>query len=58
MHATVRTAAADEMPVLDLSALTDGGDIVDVVVASGLMSREEVASLLSAARLNGEQIRH
>ena len=39
-------------------ALTDGGDIVDVVVASGLMSREEVASLLSAARLNGEQIRH
>ncbi len=29
-------------------ALADGGDIVDVVVASGLLSREELASLLSA----------
>jgi aspartate ammonia-lyase len=39
-------------------ALTDGGDIVDVVVASGLLSREEVATLLTAERLTGEQIRH
>jgi len=30
MHATVRTAATDEMPVLDLSTLTDGGDIAAV----------------------------
>lgn len=39
-------------------ALTDGGDIVDAVVASGLLSREEVASLLTPERLTGEQIRH
>jgi len=34
-------------------ALMDGGDIVDVVVASGLLSREEVVSLLTAERLTG-----
>jgi aspartate ammonia-lyase len=39
-------------------ALSDGDDIVDVVVASGLLSREQVTSLLSVERLTGEQIRH
>jgi aspartate ammonia-lyase len=39
-------------------ALADGGDIADVVVASGLLSREEVSSLLTAERLTGEQRRH
>lgn len=34
-------------------ALADGGDIVDMVVASGLLSREQVASLLTAERLTG-----
>jgi aspartate ammonia-lyase len=34
-------------------ALTDGGDIIDVVAASGLLSREELASLLTAERLTG-----
>jgi hypothetical protein len=29
-----------------------------VVVASGLLSREEVATLLTAERLTGEQVRH
>jgi aspartate ammonia-lyase len=39
-------------------ALTDGGDIVDAVVASGLLSREQVVSLLTPERLTGEQVRH
>ena len=39
-------------------ALAEGGDIVDMVVASGLLTREEVATLLTPERLTGEQRRH
>jgi isopenicillin N synthase-like dioxygenase len=30
MHQTVRTATADEMPILDLTALNEGGDIASI----------------------------
>lgn len=39
-------------------ALADGGDILDVVVASGLLTRDEASTLLAAEHLTGEQRRH
>ncbi|HEY0938628.1 MAG TPA: aspartate ammonia-lyase [Steroidobacter sp.] len=38
--------------------LADGGDIVEAIVASGLLSREQVSSLVTVERLTGEQRKH
>jgi aspartate ammonia-lyase len=39
-------------------ALADGSDIADLVVSSGLLTRDQVTTLLTPERLTGERRKH